>query len=317
VKGSLTIRHAPPVPLLTFAQLARDPHFTRAAERLGLTQPAVTQHVRQLEQTFGLRLIEFQGRRAALTEAGVFLAERCKRLADDLATLERELREYATLEGGEVHLGATVTIGSYALAPLVAAFRAAHPQITLRVTVENTALVCADVLRGELSFALVEGEVTDPALEVIPYADDTLVIALPSMHRFASRARLRARDVAGEAFVARERGSGTRAQFERAFRERGIEPRVVLELPTGEGIVEAVEAGIGVAVLSTLVTRSAVAEGRIVTARVADAELDRTFHFVRRRDSVPSPGAAAFAALVVNARGTILQRRPPAALPRR
>jgi DNA-binding transcriptional LysR family regulator len=278
--------------------MASDPHFTRAAERLGLTQPAVTQHVRQLEQTFGLRLIDLRGRRVALTEAGVFLAERCVRLADDLATLEREMREYATLEGGEVRLGATVTIGSYGLAPLVATFRAAHPRIALRVTVENTALVCADVLRGDLSFALVEGEVTDPALEVIPYADDRLVVALPTTHRFAGRRRLRTRDLADEAFVAREGGSGTRAQFERAFRARGVEPHVVLELPTGEGIVQAVEAGIGVAVISTLVTRAAVAEGRIVTAGVVDAALDRTFSFVRRRDAAPSPGAQAFAALV-------------------
>jgi DNA-binding transcriptional LysR family regulator len=304
----VTTRHASPVPLLTFAQLALDPHFTRAAERLGLTQPAVTQHVRQLEHTFGLRLIDLRGRRVALTEAGVFLAERCKRLADDLATLEREMREYATLEGGEVRLGATVTIGSYGLAPFVAAFRAAHPQIALRVTVENTALVCADVLRGDLSFALVEGEVTDPALEVIPYADDRLVVALAPGHRFAGRTRLRARDLAGEAFVAREGGSGTRAQFERAFRARGVEPRVVLELPTGEGIVQAVEAGIGVAVISTLVTRAAVAEGRIVTARVVDAALDRAFHFVRRRDAAPSPGARAFAGLVIG--GTLMHKRP-------
>jgi DNA-binding transcriptional LysR family regulator len=293
------MRHAPPVPLLTFAQLARDPHFTRAAERLGLTQPAVTQHVRQLETTFGLRLVDVRGRRVELTEAGVFLAERCMRLADDLATLEREMREYATLEGGEVRLGATVTIGSYGLAPLLAAFHAAHSGIALRVTVENTELVCADVLRGHLSFALVEGEVTDPELEVIPYADDRLVVALAPAHRFAGRTRLTTRDLASEAFVARESGSGTRAQFERAFRARGVEPRVVLELPTGEGIVQAVEAGIGVAVISTLVTRAAVAEGRIVTATVADAELDRTFLFVRRRDAAPSPGSRAFAALVI------------------
>lgn len=100
-------------------------------------------------------------------------------------------------------------------------------------------------------------------------------------------------------FIAREQGSGTRAQFESAFRMRGVEPRVILELPTGEGIVQAVEAGIGVAVVSSLVTRAAVAEDRIATATVTDANLDRAFRFVRRRDATPSPGARAFAALVL------------------
>lgn len=292
-------RHAPPIPLLTFAQLARDPHFTRAADRLGLTQPAVTQHVRQLEHIFGLRLVDLRGRRVSLTEAGRFLAERCTRLAEDLAVLEREMREYATLEGGEVMLGATVTIGSYGLAPFVAAFRAAHPHIALHVRVENTALVCADVLHGVLSFALVEGEVNDPALEATPYAKDRLVVALPRAHRLASRRRLNAADLATEPFIAREQGSGTRAQFESAFRMRGVEPRVILELPTGEGIVQAVEAGIGIAVVSSLVTRAAVAEGRIAMATVTDANLDRAFRFVRRRDATPSPGARAFATLVL------------------
>ena len=292
-------RRAPPIPLLTFAQLARDPHFTRAAERLGLTQPAVTQHVRQLESVFGLRLVDIRGRQAVLTEAGRFLAERCTRLAEDLATLEREMREYATLEGGEVRLGATVTIGSYGLAPFVAAFRLAHPRVALAVRVENTERVCAGVVHGTLSFALVEGTVADPALAVTPYQDDRLVLALPRTHRLASRRRINVADLESEPFIAREQGSGTRAQFESAFRTAGVQPRVILELPTGEGIVQAVEAGIGVAVISSLVTRAAVVEGRIAVAAVTDVNLDRAFSFVRRRDATPSPGARAFARIVL------------------
>ncbi|MGH7708907.1 MAG: LysR family transcriptional regulator [Vulcanimicrobiaceae bacterium] len=286
--------------LITFRALVRERNFTRTAEALRLTQPAVTQQVRALERHFGVTLVDIVGRRMQLTAAGSYLAERAGRLLDGIAGLERNMHEYAEAEIGELRLGATVTIGSYALAGLIARFRARHPRVALDITVENTRRIAAKVVHGELSLAMVEGPLDDPALEITAYQADALTLVVPPAHRLARRRRaVVAAELAGEAFVAREDGSGTRALFESAFHRAGVEPRIVLALPTSEGIVQAVEAGLGIAVVSGLVTRAAVAGGRLREVAVTDLDLRRSFRLVRLKNVTPSPATLAFAAIAL------------------
>ncbi|GAC1420130.1 MAG: selenium metabolism-associated LysR family transcriptional regulator [Candidatus Velthaea sp.] len=286
--------------LQTFRQLARDRNFTRAAEALHLTQPAVSQQVRALERHFRVKLVDVAGRRMKLTEAGAFLASRTDLLLAGVAALEHDMREYADAQIGELRLGATVTIGSYGLGSLVARFRRRHPRISLDVRVANTSEIAHGVRTGSLSLALVEGSLVDPALDITPYAPDELVMIAPNEHRFAAaEGPLVPADIGGEAFVAREIGSGTRALFEEVLRGAGVEPNVVLALPTGEGIVQAVEAGVGIAIVSELVTRSAVESGRVRRIALASLDFRRSFRLVRLKDVTASPAALAFAAMVL------------------
>jgi DNA-binding transcriptional LysR family regulator len=288
------------VHLATFRELVANGNFTRTAEALHLTQPAVTQHVRALEQHFGVKLVDIVGRRMQLTEAGAFFAEHAARVLDVAAALERDMREFADVESGELRLGATVTIGSYGLAPIVARFHAQFPHVTLNVSVENTRRIAEDVRRGALSLALVEGELDDPALDVVPYQRDVLALVVPRAHRLARLRRpIAPGDLRNERFVAREAGSGTRALFERAMRAAGIVPNVVLALPTGEGIAQAVEAGVGIAVISSLVTRAAVEAGRLRRIDVPQLDFRRSFQLVRMKHLTPSPAAQAFAGIAV------------------
>jgi DNA-binding transcriptional LysR family regulator len=286
--------------LATFRELVRHGNFTRAAEALNVTQPAVTQHVRALERHYGVKFFDLIGRRMQLTEAGVFFAEHAERVLEVAATLERDMREFADIESGELRLGATVTIGSYGLAAIVSQFHRRHPRITLDVRVENTRRIADDVLHGVLSLALVEGEIADPALDVVPYQRDVLTLVVPAGHRFARlRRRIVPGDLRAERFVAREEGSGTRALFESVLRDAGVVPEVVLALPTGEGITEAVEAGVGIAIVSALVTRAAVDAGRLRRIEVAGLDFRRTFQLVRRKHLTPSPSAQAFAQIAL------------------
>jgi DNA-binding transcriptional LysR family regulator len=307
--------NSPPVQfahLATFRELVRHGNYTRAAQALHVTQPAVTQHVRALERHYGVKLVDIVGRRMQLTQAGAFFAEHAERVLDVAATLERDMREFADVESGELRLGATVTIGSYGLAAIVARFHERYPLITLNVRVENTRQIAADVLRGALSLALVEGEVEDSALEVVPYQNDVLTLVVPNGHRFARRKTpVKPSDLAGERFVAREEGSGTRALFETVLRRAGIVPNVVLALPTGEGVTEAVEAGVGIAVVSSLVTRAAVDAGRLRQVDVSALDFRRTLQLVRRKRLTPSPAASAFANIALEFGGL---HRSPAAL---
>ena len=287
------------IQLETFRRLAHEANFTRTAEQLNLTQPAVTQHVRSLQNHFQVKLVDLVGRKTVLTDAGRFLAERATDVLGQIAVLEREMREFADVSAGELRIGATVTIGAYALPAIVARFRVAHPGVQLLVEVKNTAEMARAVKAGRVSLALVEGPLHDDALEIEAYADDELLLVAAPTHELVRRRGARTiRDLAGVAFVVREDGSGTRMQIEAALLAADVAPQVVLTLPTGEGIVRAVALGIGVAIVSRLVAEEAVRDGRIVSVPLRDFTLRRTFRAVRLRRQTPSPAALAFAALL-------------------
>jgi DNA-binding transcriptional LysR family regulator len=285
------------VQLETFARVATVGNYTRVAEELHLTQPGVTQQVHALESHFGLRLVDIVGRRPVLTDAGRFLAARAADLLGNVATLEREMAEFAEVRGGDLYLGATLTIGAYALPALVARFAAAYPRVAVRVEIANTALMAARVRCGVLSLALVEGPLEDPTLEIRPFQEDRLLLVVPPGHRFAGRQRVAPRELAGESFIWREHGSGTRALAEAGLTAAGIRPRTVLELSSGEGVARAVELGLGVAILSQLVVERAVAAGCLSTLEIEGLDLERTFRLVYVRGRTLSPAARAFVAI--------------------
>lgn len=288
------------IQLETFRRLAIERNFTRTAEALHLTQPAVTQHVRALQDHFGVKLVDLVGRRTVLTDAGVLLAKRAENLLGNIDALERDMREFAELRSGELRLGATVTIGAYALPALVARFRSSYPDIRLHVTIANTLAMAEAVKMGRVNLALVEGPLDDAELDISEYAQDELVLVAAPEHPLARRRKsIAVSDLVGVPFVAREEGSGTRAQVDAELLAAGVEPIVALTLPTGEGIVRAVELGIGVAIVSQLVVDSALRDKRLVRIRLRDLAFERTFRIVRLLRQTPSPATIAFTALAL------------------
>ena len=287
------------IQLETFRRLAREANFTRTAEALSITQPAVTQHVRGLEDHFRVKLVDLVGRKTMLTDAGRFLASRADALLGSVAALEREMREFADVRSGELRIGATVTIGTYALPDLVARFRAAYPGVALIVEVENTNAMARAVKLGRVSLALVEGPLADDEMDIEPYADDELVAIAPASHPFARRrGAIAIADLSGLPFVFREEGSGTRVQVEDALRDVGLVANIALTLPSGEGIVRAVELGIGIAIVSRLVADGPIAAKRVVRLKLREPSFRRTFRIVRLRSLTPSPAAVSFVKLL-------------------
>jgi DNA-binding transcriptional LysR family regulator len=284
--------------LRTVRRLAAVPNFTRVAEALFLTQPAVTQHVRSLEAHFGVTLVDIVGRRAVLTDAGTFLAERAGPILDDVDALEHDMREFAAAEAGTLRIGASDTVGNYVLPELLAAFARRHPGVRVDVAVGNTTEILARLRAGALALALVEGDVAGDDLAIEPFAQDELVLVVPAGHRLAGRAIVERDELHGEPFVARETGSGTRALVERTMDEARIAPRIVMELPSGEAVVRAVAAGAGVTVVSRRVSAGARAEGRVSEATIAGLAFGRTLRVARVERLTLSPAGRAFAAVV-------------------
>ncbi|HEV7179880.1 MAG TPA: LysR family transcriptional regulator [Candidatus Baltobacteraceae bacterium] len=285
--------------------LALHGSFTRAADSLGVTQPAVSQQIAALARALDLRLVETVEHRPRLTNAGRFVSERADELARGIDALVRESREYAAGERGTLHIAATLTIGNYLLPSLIASFCRRYENVSPRVQVVNTETVGERIRNGDASLGLIEGRLSDDLFAVEPFAQDRMVVVLPAHgHRLSNATRLRAGDLADEPFVSREIGSGTRGYGYDTLVASGVRPRLVLELPGGEAIVRAVEAGLGIAILSERVVARAAALGAVKIATLEDLPMERDFSVVYVRERVLPPVGQAFALHVHQAMAT-------------
>lgn len=285
--------------LRIFCAVADHLHFTRAAEALRLSQPAVSSAIAMLEQTHGLHLFNRIGRRIELTQDGAaFLAE-AKAVLMRVAAAEQTLRDLSGLRRGRLTLFASQTIASYWLPPPVADFAGRYPGIELTVAVGNTAQTAQAVVEGEADLGFAEGPVDDPRLAVRSLPGDRLVLVAAPGHPLAARTAIDPADLLEAQWVLREKGSGTRQIFDDALRERGLDPgslRVVLELPNGEAIKTAVKAAPFLAVLSDLAAAPDLAAG---TLRALPFPLPRRrFHILRHKEKSASRAEQALLDLI-------------------
>ena len=281
--------------LQTFVRLAELGNFTRTAQELGVTPPAVTLQIRALSEHFGVPLVDIVKRRPILTRAGRFLAERARHVVTGVAALEREMRQFASADAQPLVLGATVTVGSYILSALLARFGATRSHGDIDVRVENPAQLAALLRSREASIVLGSDLPRADDFETIPFATDRLVLIVPAQgHRFSGRRTVRAADLASEAFVAREADSPTRMLAERVLGAHGVRLRTKLVVSSLEGVIRAVESGLGVAIVSWLVVERLLAQKRVRAVEIRDVDLRRQFEIVTLHGANLSPDALAF-----------------------
>jgi DNA-binding transcriptional LysR family regulator len=287
--------------LRVFVCVAECEHMTRAAQTLNLTQSATSAAIAALEERHGVKLFDRIGRRIALTGAGrAFLAEARAVLAR-AATAEQTLADLAGLKTGALAIAASQTVGSYWLPPRIAAFHARYPGVAVALRIGNTDAVAELTRAGEVDLGFVEGEIDEPALEAMPIdEDELLIVAAGSAH--ASLERLDAERLAAATWVAREKGSGTRAAFESALAAFGVDiarRHIAFELPSNEAICAAVAAGAGLAVMSRLVVDASIKAGELVAAPLALPR--RRFLVLRHRQRYESQAACAFFSMLTSA----------------
>lgn len=280
--------------------LARERSFSKAARRLHVTQPAVTQHIANLTREVGVQLVDLVNRRPTLTDAGGYLAERAGAIVDAIAALDADMAEFRHAASGTLRIGATVTIGTYLLAPLLAHFWKDRPRVRADVRIANTGAIAVLLRSHELGLALVEGVINDEAIATVPFRSDELVVVTASkVGPLALRRRLQAADLAGVPFISREPGSGTRDLGYEALLRTGIRPDIVLELPSGEAILHAVETGLGVAILSRFAVERAAQNGTVRLMTITDLPLYRSLFVAAARSRTLSPAQRAFVRIVI------------------
>ncbi|MEP6991868.1 MAG: LysR family transcriptional regulator [bacterium] len=284
--------------LRVFAAVADRGGFSRAAEALRLSQPAVSKSVQELERQVGTALVERAGRASRLTEAGVALAARARELFSVEAAAEEELRTLRGMEGGTLRVGASTTIATYMLSPILARFGAEHPAVTLRVVSANTRDIARRLLERRLDVALVEGPVSHARIECQPWRTDALVVIVAPDSPLARRRAVDPATIAAERMIVRERGSGTREVAERAFAARGLTLSVALQLGSTEAVKQAVAAGLGAAIVSRTAAEDQLALGRLVVVPLRGLSLERELSELQLVGRSASPAARAFTALL-------------------
>lgn len=283
--------------LKVFLAVAEAGSISAGAARLHISQPAVTREIRDLEASLTLRLFDRQARGVALTEGGRRLHDYARRIFALEQAAERDLRDFAQLEQGELHLGASATLGAYLLPPLINRFRALHPQIFVGLEVSNTEEVTRQLDEGRISLGFVEGPFAQADYAHRLLARDALLPVVAPQHPLARGERLQAADLQAYPLYMREPGSGARASIEQAYHAHGLEPRAGMAIGSTEALKRLLGDGQGVAWLSQRVVERELASGELCRLAVADLQIERELHVLWRPGSSLSPAPAAFLAL--------------------
>jgi DNA-binding transcriptional LysR family regulator len=300
------LERIPPQQLRAFEAVARLGSVTAAAAELHVTQPTVSVQLRELSVAVGEPLFEPAGRKLRLTQAGEALQQTVGELMSCWARFDARLAEIHGLLRGRLRLAA-VTTAEYFVPDLVGPFAAAHPGVEIDLAVENRDRVIQRLERAEDDLAVMMLPPSSLPLERVPFLDNPLVVIAPAGHRLAGR-RVRLDQLAGERWLMREPGSGTRRVAEEHFAAKGFAPNVAMSLGSNEAIKHAVAAGLGVAVVSELVVQApaAVATGLapsgLAVLQVAGFPIRRRWSVVWRRDQALTAAARRFVAY--------LQERP-------
>lgn len=268
--------------LRIFYAVTENHNFSRAAEALFISQPAVSKSVRELEHQLGLPLID-RVRRTAQSEKGVRLTDNGQALrehARGIFALERaaieDIEARINLKRGRLIVGASTTVGGYNLPPYIAAFLQLHPLVDVQLVVGNTRYISQLLLDCELDIALVEGNVNEPRIISHQWQDDPLSIVAPNDALITKKKKVSDRDLNEQIWVMREEGSGTREISDALLHASKIVPKKTIEIGSNEGIARAVVGGAGVAILPTIVVKDL-----IDLQRIRALSLTKTHQYTR------------------------------------
>ena len=293
----MTLRH-----FRIFQSVCRAGGMTAAASALHISQPSVSQAIRELEEHYGTALFDRFGRQLHLTPAGRALLG----YATHILALEHQageaMRGFAT--ESPIAVGATLSIGESVFVPLLTAFRAAHPETKIFSRIGNTHELETRLLADELDVALIEGDITSPYLTARPFLDDELVfLAAPTrglLGEVASEA------IAGAPFFLREEGSGTRELFVSAMKAAGIPFETAGVYNNSASILQAVAADFGLAALSRRIAAPYLTDGRLASFTVPGVVFRRTFRVVCHQSKYLTPALRAFLAFCEHEAATCL-----------
>lgn len=282
--------------LKVFRVVASHLNFSRAAEELLLTQPAVTQQIKALEDEYGVSLFDRSGGRITLTPSGQALLPYALKMQEISKEAQIAVANASGKLGGQLGLGASQTIGQYLLPTLVAGFLRENPRVSVSAKSGNTDAILEALAEHKIQLALIEGPALRKDIHVEPFMQDHMVLVVPASHEWANN-DVDLISLKDAPLLMREFGSGSRRVIEHALVEAGLNKKdlkIRMELDSTEGLLSAVEAGLGVTFVSHWAVRNQLALGTLKLARVRSLELSRMFSIAYPAGPEPAGNASAF-----------------------
>lgn len=274
--------------------------FSRASGELHLSQPAVSMQIKQLEGALGSPLFEHMGKHIHLTEAGRETLQVARAISGELTNLEQTLADLQGLTGGTLTVSAASTASVFA-ARLMALFRAQHPDVHLCLNVVNRETLLRHLADNSVDLALMGQPPDGLDLVAQPFMDNPLVVIAATGHPLAGMHRIPLARLLEEPLVGREEGSGTRSALVKFLAEHGLTFTPAMEMNKNEAIKQAVEAGLGLGVVSLHTVEAELASGQLCVLDVQSFPLRRQWFLVQREGKRLSPAAHAFTQLVLEA----------------
>jgi DNA-binding transcriptional LysR family regulator len=285
--------------LQTFRVLAQLLHFRRAAEKLNLSQSAVSQQIAALEREVGAPLFERIGRRVYLTPAGKVLAEEAVKV---ISALERAREAVASLgkgDAGRLRIGASTTPGVYLVPEVLGQFRTQMPLVELELRIGNSSAIEAALVANEVDLGVLGGHVTHGELFEVALGPDRIVaVASPAL--VGKTRRIGAADLARWPLLCRETGSATRQAVEESLEKQGVRLRPAFELPSPEALLRAAMAGLGATFVSRRAAAPEIKAKRLVELEVEGVRIERPLHAAHHRDKRVTPAMREMIALLRN-----------------
>ena len=291
------MRHATIRQMQVFESVARHLSFSRAAEELHLSQPAISLQVKHLEGLAGVPLFEQLKRRLYLTAAGETLLAHVRAVLAAVADAEEAMAALRGRKAGGLRL-AVVSTAKYFAPPLLSVFLAGFPGVDLRLAIANREQVLAQLAANEVDLAIMGRPPTDFPVAAVAFAKHPMVMIASPDHVLARR-KLRLADLGGEVFLQREQGSGTRVLMEGLLAESNVFPGRTIEMASNETIKQAVMAGMGVSLLSRHTIGLELSVGRLAVLDVQGLPVLREWHVVHRQGKQLLPVAAAFVRFLI------------------
>ena len=285
----MNLRH-----LSVFHGVAKAGSVNAAARLLHTSQPAVSRELRTLENRLGVPLFDRLPRGMRLTEAGQVLLGYAERIFGLEDAAGRAMRELADLEGGQLSIGASNTVGTYLLPAFVASFHIRYPKVSLSLQVGNTQEIVKGVLDSRFALGFVEGRVRDESIEAKEFRRDRIVAVVAPQHSLAKGSVRSVQSLADSPAILREPGSGTREIVERAFARHRVALRCSLEIGSSEALKQTAMAGGGVGWISELCVVEELRSGRLVALKTPRLPLERPLYSLRLRGRHLNRSAVAF-----------------------
>lgn len=266
-----------------FHAVARVRSFTKAAEILNLTQPAITFQIKNLEEEFSTRLFNRDQNRITLTETGKILFRYAEKILEEYAKAHDEIAKITDALSGEVRIGVASLLGKYLLPKLIGSFKQRYPHITIIMLVGDSAHLIQKIQEHTVDLIIVSEPFSLKNFVVKPFIDDEIVVIVNPEHKWANRKHIEIEDFLKEPFIAREYGSGLREVFKNFLSSKNINLKslkIVMTLGSSEALKSAVESGIGYSIISNMAVKREIELGLMKQVSVKDMNLKRRFFVV-------------------------------------